>query len=205
MWSRCSIEEMDTSTDHSLNDKNIIDDIMKKTNLEKIELESVILVEFEERMIGKYCEWMQDEFLLQATCTEPMGREEVESLCLMWKTDPCKYTYIICDKIRYDLTKPEISMIGDVNLFVDDELNAEINVMLAEESYRGKGIAAQVVNRVLRVAKEVLGLRRVIAKINESNRASERLFAKLGFVEYDRIQDFGEIHYEYCLSQLHYL
>lgn len=167
----------------------------KKICSQRVDLDKTILVNFTEEMIPKYHEWMQDTFLLESTCTDPLSIEEVLSMCNSWKTDPKKYTYIICDKIIYNQDSPSRSMIGDVNIFINDESEGEINIMVAEAMHRNKGIASEVLEYIIVCCRDVLRLRRLCAKISQTNENSQRLFVKKGFVEYSRIPEFEEIHY----------
>lgn len=173
---------------------------MEKIALERVVLGKCVLTQFQESMIGKYHEWMQDSFLLESTCTEPLSLDEVHNLSETWKKDPLTYVYIICDREIYEEERQENSMIGDVDLFIKEEGQGEINIMIADERFRGKGIASEVIAFVKVLAKEKLGLRKLVAKVKESNADSRKLFEKQGFVEFNRVADFEEIHYEYVLN-----
>jgi RimJ/RimL family protein N-acetyltransferase len=96
--------------------------------------------------------------------------------------------------IKFIQGSEEESMIGDLNLFVK-ESSVEVNLMVAEKGYRKLGIGMEVVGFVGKFVREVLGLGQVVAKIGENNIASIGLFKKLGFVEYEKNTDFGELHF----------
>lgn len=168
-----------------------------KITLENIFLEKVVLVNFEPRMIPKYFLWMQDDFLLDSTSTDSLTLQDVHNLYDSWKADPDKYTYIICDKLLYNPKASHCSMIGDVNLFIFNRVEAEVNIMIAESQYRNRGIASEVLSFLKNSVKSTLGLRRLHAKISEQNINSQKLFIKQGFKEISRIPDFEEIHYVY--------
>ncbi|CAG9318946.1 unnamed protein product [Blepharisma stoltei] len=157
-------------------------------------LEGVVLHVYSREMVEKYNQWMQNPELLRLTSSEALSLEEEYENQRSWLVDPNKYTYVLCDKERFNSERPEESMIGDINLFITDEGVAEINIMIAEETYRRRGLATQAISFMIEFARN-LGIRDLYAKILEDNIASARVFQKLGFVEVNRIPDFEEIHY----------
>ncbi|OMJ70747.1 hypothetical protein SteCoe_31196 [Stentor coeruleus] len=172
----------------------------RKVKLLNIELGKVILVPFENSMAEKYYEWMQNPDLLEATSTDQMTLEEVRNIFFMYQTDPNKYAYMICDRNLFSSENPSLSMIGDVNLFVNESLEGELNIMIANENYRKQGIASEVIRCMISLCSGAFFLSKLIAKISESNQASQRLFKKLGFSEYCHDTDFHQVHYCYMLS-----
>lgn len=98
------------------------------------------------------------------------------------------------------------AMVGDVNLFFSEEeeendgeqavssaecghdirssiMQAELDVMIAEESYRKRGLGREASCLMMLYGVRRLGIRRVFCKINDCNKASLDLFEKLGFLE----------------------
>ena len=97
-------------------------------------------------------------------------------------------------------------MIGDVNLFLseeedDDDNNsddnqaektsqknepvrkqAELDLMIAEESCRGKGMGKEAACMMMIYGAESLGIRKFTVKIKEENEASRHLFEKVRFI-----------------------
>lgn len=157
-----------------------------------ISLEKSVLTEFTQKMVPKYFQWLQDPDIQKDTCTEGLSLDEVAGLAEIWKK-PGIYTFIICDKNRFVHESAEESMIGDLNLFVGDE-SVEVNLMIAEKEFRRLGIAQEVVKFVERWVRDVLGIMKVVAKIGGENFKSIGLFSKLGFVEYEKDEAFGEVH-----------
>mmetsp|Transcript_26052 Transcript_26052/g.46225 ORF Transcript_26052/g.46225 Transcript_26052/m.46225 type:complete len:113 (+) Transcript_26052:381-719(+) len=90
-------------------------------------------------MVPKYHSWMQDEELLRLTGSEPLTLEEEVLNRQSWVEDPMKCTFILCDKAVFIEESPEQSMIGDLNLFLNETASGEVNIMIAEASYRRKG------------------------------------------------------------------
>jgi RimJ/RimL family protein N-acetyltransferase len=74
-------------------------------------------------------------------------------------------------------------MCGDVNIFLsrDDDTNlliGEIEIMIAEEASRGRGIATEALWLMMRYGMDNLGIDIFEAKILEHNTASLDLFRK---------------------------
>ncbi|KAJ1504155.1 hypothetical protein HMI56_001767 [Coelomomyces lativittatus] len=96
-------------------------------------------------------------------------------------------------------------MIGDVNLFLndsDDPHCAEIEVMIAEPSARGKGLATQSLIWMMAYGAKKLQLRKYKAIIGWENQASQYLFTKkLGFQPTLTVPVFKETHYELQWNQ----
>jgi len=71
-------------------------------------------------------------------------------------------------------------MVGDVNLFFNDQDNdlsiAEIEIMIAEPTARGRGMGKEGVGMMMQYAVEALGVTRFYCKISEENEASLRMF-----------------------------
>jgi RimJ/RimL family protein N-acetyltransferase len=92
------------------------------------------------------------------------------------------------------------AMVGDVNLFFSEEqeddqdaesaeaankpqqLQAELDIMIAEEAYRGKGLGKEATCLIMLYGTKAKHIRRFFCKIKETNHASLALFRnKLGF------------------------
>lgn len=93
--------------------------------------------------------------------------------------------------------------IGDCNLFLleneEEDLPGsrvfEIEVMVAEVSYRRRGLAAEAVRLLMTYAINILGATRFVAKILEDNAGSIRLFTEvLGFECFKEVKVFHEVH-----------
>ena len=74
-----------------------------------------------------------------------------------------------------------------------DPLLGEIEVMIACEESRGRGLGKEIVLAMMKFAKEILGTKRLIARIKFDNEPSQKLFKRLGFVESSRSEFFREI------------
>lgn len=86
-------------------------------------------------------------------------------------------------------------MIGDTNIFITDKENGvgEIEIMLAEESARGKKFGWESVILMLQYGIKYIHLKTYEAKISLRNTVSIKMFEKLQFMEKSRSTVFGEI------------
>ena len=116
------------------------------------------------------------------------------------------------------------SMIGDINLFLSEEeeeidgdiwnqqstkndgdetetkelSQAELDIMIARESHRHKGLGVELALTMMRYGASALGIRRFFVKVKETNNSSIRLFRdKLGFVQCAYAECFGEYEFEF--------
>ena len=146
--------------------------------------------------MSKYHVWMQDPQLLLMTASEPLTIEEEYAMQRSWKDDADKCTFIVLSNCsssrasrRFDDSSEEEasvtdeirSMVGDVNLFLNDPEDrtvAEIDVMIAEPGSRRQGLGEETVSLMMGYGADRLGVRLFVAKIHETNAASLHLFRK---------------------------
>ncbi|KAJ7964736.1 N-acetyltransferase 9-like protein [Quillaja saponaria] len=162
-----------------------------------------------EAHVPKYHEWMQDPALLEATGSEPLSLNQEYQMQLSWSQDQNKQTFIILDKEMvvgdFVYGDPHVeAMVGDVNIFMNDLDNselAEIEIMIAEQKSRGKGLGKESVLMMMAFAVEKLGIKIFRSKIGESNGASLNLFKKMGFVETSYSKIFKEVTLELQVTE----
>eukprot|EP00041_Stephanoeca_diplocostata_P017593 m.358113 g.358113 ORF g.358113 m.358113 type:complete len:147 (-) comp20757_c0_seq19:2373-2813(-) len=118
---------------------------MKQNEFTCISGVSTRLVPYCHRHVLKYHGWMQSQELQELTASEPLSLDQEYEMHGSWRTDADKCTFIVTSampKDTYLSAADEIElMVGDVNLFLndaDDAMAAEIDVMIAEPSARGK-------------------------------------------------------------------
>lgn len=168
--------------------------------------ERVKLVPYRPEHVGVYHKWMSDPILQEATASEPLSFEEEKKMQESWVEDPKKCTFILLDKSLQDTPGTGIhggAMAGDVNLFWNDPNDpnyAEIEVMVAEERSRRKGIAHEALRLFIAFSVKFFGVRRFGAKIGEGNGPSISLFTKLGFLRVGNSQIFKEVHLEFSVT-----
>ncbi|KAE8576824.1 hypothetical protein XENTR_v10004333 [Xenopus tropicalis] len=145
----------------------------------------VLLVPYEPHHVPRYHEWMKSEELQKLTASEPLTLEQEYGMQQSWREDADKCTFIILDAVLWDQGCPEHQcMVGDVNLFLtepDNQALAETEVMIAEPSYRGRGLGEESVRLMLSYGITALGITTFEAKIGQENLSSIRLFHKLHF------------------------
>ncbi|XP_001605881.1 N-acetyltransferase 9-like protein isoform X2 [Nasonia vitripennis] len=162
--------------------------------------ENVILVPYKKHHVLRYHEWMKSEELQHLTASEPLSLEDEYKMQQSWFEDSDKCTFIILSKSLFESTGNEIeAMIGDTNLFLndpDDKECAEIEIMIAETTDRGKGFGLESVYLMLQYGIEKLDIKKYSAKISMDNQKSISMFTKLGFKEISRSEVFQEITLE---------
>eukprot|EP01025_Chloroclados_australasicus_P063893 TRINITY_DN8469_c0_g1_i2.p2 TRINITY_DN8469_c0_g1~~TRINITY_DN8469_c0_g1_i2.p2 ORF type:complete len:167 (+),score=20.22 TRINITY_DN8469_c0_g1_i2:209-709(+) len=114
-----------------------------------------------------------------------------------WREDDNKCTFIVLDRSLPD-DAHGWAMAGDVNIFwleQEGDHVAEIEVMIAEEASRRKGLAKEALQLMMAYAVSHLRAQSFVAKVKETNEPSKSLFQKLGFVSEKRVRCFNEEHF----------
>lgn len=167
---------------------------------------------------------MEEEIAMQQQWKD----DEQKCTFIVLSVDRCSSLGISMEETNDNFVDETLSaMCGDVNLFLSDEddecipekdgngnsyqnpsqdntnndaprKQAELDIMIAEEDCRGRGLGKEAVCLMMLYAAETLGIRRFIVKIKEYNTASKVLFEKkLDFVESNYAECFKEIEYEF--------
>ncbi|KAM9831769.1 alpha/beta-tubulin-N-acetyltransferase 9 [Neosynchiropus ocellatus] len=170
-----------------------------------LEGHQVLLVPYNAEHVPRYHEWMKSPELQQLTASEPLTLEQEYDMQKSWREDDDKCTFIILDKQRW--TDPGVDkeqcMIGDVNIFLTDPADtslAELEVMVAESSFRGKGIGKEVTQMMMHYGVAKLGIKKFEVKIGLDNKASIALFKKLNFRQVSLCKVFKEVTLELTVS-----
>lgn len=172
---------------------------MKLNSNTKIIGRNVILVPYRDYHVPKYHKWMKSEELQKLTASEPLTLEQEYEMQKSWREDDDKCTFIILDKSIFDECNEEAdAMVGDTNIFItDNELGVgEIEIMIAEESARGKKFGWEAVALMFLYGIQHIHLKTFEAKISLSNSISIKMFQKLGFQEKSLSEVFQEITLE---------
>ncbi|XP_019146190.1 N-acetyltransferase 9 isoform X4 [Corvus cornix cornix] len=119
----------------------------------------VTLVPYTAAHVLRYHEWMQSEELQRLTASEPLSLEQEYEMQRSWQDDADTHsegaatflfspecTFIVLDSGCWPGQAEENSMVGDVNLFLtntEDPTLGEIEIMIAEPSYRGRGFGKE--------------------------------------------------------------
>ncbi|XP_033178133.1 N-acetyltransferase 9-like protein isoform X7 [Bombus impatiens] len=135
--------------------------------------------------IFRYHEWMKSAELRYFTGSEMLTLEEEFQMQQRWHQDQDKCTFIILEKTVFTTSGNEIeAMIGDTNLFFnesDQPNTAEVEIMIANVTYRRKKRGWEAMILMLLYGISVLNVTKYIAKIKFDNEKSIKMFEKLGF------------------------
>ncbi|KAI8808841.1 N-acetyltransferase 9-like protein [Cladochytrium replicatum] len=164
----------------------------------------VVLVPYLEEHVQIYHEWMKSEELQQQTASEPLSLEEEYAMQRSWREDTDKCTFIVLaptfESNRVGESAKWGGMIGDVNLFFndqDDPHTAELEIMIAETSFRGQGAGSEAAALMMLYALNKLGVNKFVVKASLRNTASISLFRKqFGFKTVGVSEVFQEITME---------
>ncbi|XP_017828294.1 alpha/beta-tubulin-N-acetyltransferase 9 isoform X8 [Callithrix jacchus] len=154
-----------------------------------------------------YHEWMKSEELQRLTASEPLSLEQEYAMQRSWREDADKCTFIVLDAEKWQAqpgTTEESCMVGDVNLFLtdlEDPTLGEIEVMIAEPSFRGKGLGTEAVLMMLSYGVTRLDLTKFEAKIGQGNEPSIRMFQKLHFEQVAVSSVFQEVTLRLTISE----
>ncbi|XP_025027569.1 N-acetyltransferase 9 isoform X1 [Python bivittatus] len=167
----------------------------------------VTLVPYTPAHVPRYHEWMKSEELQRLTASEPLSLEQEYEMQCSWRedtdseiseylaglgngqsTDTLECTFIILDAEKWSRQKAteEDCMVGDVNLFLtnsEEPTVGEIEIMIAEPSYRGRGFGKEATLIMMSYGITHLGLSTFEAKIGLENETSIGMFKKLHFKE----------------------
>ncbi|XP_029456460.1 N-acetyltransferase 9 [Rhinatrema bivittatum] len=158
----------------------------------------VALVPYTSQHVPRYHEWMKSETLQKLTASEPLTLEQEYSMQRSWREDEDKCTFIVIDQKRWveQACMDKDCMVGDVNLFLtdpEDPTLGEIEVMIAEPNYRGKGFGKEAALMMMFYGLTKLGIASFEAKIGQENKASICMFQKLHFEEVSVSSVFQEV------------
>ncbi|XP_069510964.1 alpha/beta-tubulin-N-acetyltransferase 9 isoform X2 [Ambystoma mexicanum] len=148
---------------------------------------------------------MKSEELQRLTASEPLTLEQEYDMQRSWRDDTDKCTFIIMDSKRWaDAACTDDCMVGDVNLFLtdpEDPTLGEIEVMIAEPCYRGKGFGKEATLMMLSYGVKSLGISKFEAKIGQENVTSIGMFQKLHFQEVSTSSVFQEVTLRMVMSE----
>ncbi|XP_054249806.1 alpha/beta-tubulin-N-acetyltransferase 9 isoform X3 [Indicator indicator] len=155
----------------------------------------VTLVPYTSTHVPRYHEWMQSEELQRLTASKPLSLEQEYEMQRSWRDDTDKCTFIVLDGEQWR-GQDQDCMVGDVNLFLtdpEDPTLAEIEIMIAEPGYRGRGFGKEATLMMMSYGVRNLGITKFEAKIGQENEASICMFKKLHFKEVAANSVFQEV------------
>ncbi|KAK4155450.1 GNAT domain-containing protein [Chaetomidium leptoderma] len=208
---------------------------MRLNEFTAVSAAKALLVPYDRRHVLIYHAWMEDPAIQEATASDRLTLEEEYENQESWRASHDKLTFIICQplsaggvggaSVRAGEADAPRMMVGDVNLFLypyedEDEDEApsavpefcvgEVDIMVADQQHRGKGLGRAVVQAFLQYISRNLGgimeeyaedkdmpsppkLKLLMAKINQGNTKSITLFKSLGFEQEGEVNYFGEV------------
>uniref|UniRef100_A0A8B9ZEQ5 N-acetyltransferase 9 (putative) n=1 Tax=Anas platyrhynchos TaxID=8839 RepID=A0A8B9ZEQ5_ANAPL len=107
----------------------------------------VTLVPYTPAHVPRYHAWMQSEELQRLTASEPLSLEQEYEMQRSWRDDADKCTFIVLDTERWSgqARGEEDCMVGD------------IEIMIAEPSYRGRGFGKEATLMMMSYGKDSPG------------------------------------------------
>ncbi|KRZ77412.1 NADPH--cytochrome P450 reductase [Trichinella papuae] len=168
----------------------------------------VVLIPYDKAHVARYHQWMQCDILRTQTGSEKLSLEDEYKMQQSWQDDDDKLTFIVVAKQLWQESRFDDlgAMVGDVNLFFTpacpnraEEPFAEVEVMIAEPAWRGRGLGKEAVKMLLVYAFQHLHIERFVAKIRLDNEPSLALFQSLQFKQFCRVDVFQELHMELIL------
>jgi len=85
-------------------------------------------------------------------------------------------------------------VIGEIRFKGIEDSCSEIGIVLKNDRYKNKGIGTIALSKALDYAKDILKLNKVVAKILKTNKRSQHIFEKIGFVFYDEDEHFDKFY-----------
>ncbi|KAH0629456.1 hypothetical protein JD844_011528 [Phrynosoma platyrhinos] len=140
-----------------------------------------------------YLKGLEDEiFKLLLTSTHELQI----ILNILFISPECTFIVLDTDKWSRQGATEEECMVGDVNLFLTDSEDptvGEIEIMIAEPSYRGRGFGKEATLIMMSYGMTHLGLTTFEAKIGLENEISIGMFKKIHFKEVGVSNIFKEV------------
>ncbi|MGH0118559.1 UNVERIFIED_CONTAM: hypothetical protein FKN15_015237 [Acipenser sinensis] len=184
----------------------VLSRIMRINENTLLEGKHVVLVPYNPEHVPRYHQWMGSAELQKLTASEPLTLEQEYEMQKSWREDDDKCTFIILDKHRWaDPSVPEQDcMLGDVNIFLTDPEDTslgEVEIMIAEPSYRGRGFGKEVTRMIMCYGVTKLGISKFEAKIGLENKVSIAMFKKFHFQEVSLSEVFQQITLQLTIDE----
>jgi GNAT superfamily N-acetyltransferase len=88
----------------------------------------------------------------------------------------------------------EDDVIGEIRFKGIEDSCSEIGIVLKNDRYKNKGMGTIALTKALDYAKDNLKLNKIVAKILKTNKRSQHIFEKIGFVFYDEDEHFDKFY-----------
>ena len=120
-----------------------------------------------------FAKWWRDEELIDLTSGDhsPLMDEEIKRQVDDMAEDIKSHHWLI---------KADGEAIGHINLNQKDDNSVEMQIVIGEKNYWGKGIGTEAISLVVSEAKK-LGYKKINAEVRPENKRALRLYEKMGF------------------------
>jgi RimJ/RimL family protein N-acetyltransferase len=85
-------------------------------------------------------------------------------------------------------------VIGEIRFKGIEDSCSEIGIVLKNDRYKNKGMGTIALSKALDYAKDILKLSKVIASILKTNKRSQHIFEKIGFIFCDEDDHFDKFY-----------
>ncbi len=85
-------------------------------------------------------------------------------------------------------------VIGEIRFKGIEDSCSEIGIVLKNDRYKNKGMGTIAISKALDYAKDILKLNKVVANILKTNKRSQHIFEKIGFIFYDEDDHFDKFY-----------
>ncbi len=86
------------------------------------------------------------------------------------------------------------NVIGEIRFKGIEDSCSEIGIVLKNDRYKNKEMGTIALSKALDYAKDILKLNKVIASILKTNKRSQHIFEKIGFLFYDEDDHFDKFY-----------
>lgn len=122
-----------------------------------------------------FLKWWRDKELTVLTSGDhtPMTDKEIEKQIREMANDK---------KAHHWMIKADGKIVGHININKIDEKSAELQIVIGEKEYWGKGIGFEAIKQVLEQAGS-LGYRKITVEVRPENTRAINLYKKSGFIK----------------------
>lgn len=120
-----------------------------------------------------FLRWWRDDELMGLTSGDhaPMGDEEIQKQVAKMASDK---------NVRHWLIEVDDKIVGHINLNKINSKTAELQIVIGEKEYWGKGIGFEAIIKVLDQAKS-FGYKKILVEVRPDNIRAINLYQKAGF------------------------
>jgi len=124
-----------------------------------------------------FTKWWRDKELIKLTSGDhtPLTDEDIKQRVAEMAME---------DNSHHWLIRAEDVIVGHINLNKIDGNSAELQIVIGEKEYWGKGIGKEAISQTIKKANN-LGFKKIIAEVRPENSRAFGLYKKMGFHKID--------------------